>query len=387
MVAMRRKDRQVSDEEAMAYLKAAEYGVLSTVGPDGEPYGVPLTYAVEEDGKGLVFHCARDGYKLACFAANPRAHFVAVQETNVLPEEFSIEYKSVMVSGLLEEIEDREEKVRCAQVVGDKYSTISSEEYANRAADKIRVFRLNIEHISGKRLVKAGEPGMGYKKGEQGYCERGKGQPFPLSSFGGIGGRLSPFAFRETGISHRILCAGRMIGLFFKKDERQRWGYGFFGAAGVAVALIQAKIAQALVAGEQFQPGRRTAFFQFLKQTGAKAVSLALGMDHQFSDQQRIPPQSTSNGPYNPPARINCLQEHAVPELFSHFLKRLHEGRNGKVVEQPCLTLIRQPLQLQYCLQVRFLSLNDTVGRKHLQTGHWKSFWRRMEDKRGLLCL
>ena len=180
MVAMRRKDRQVSDEEAMAYLKAAEYvlvllagaalaaaeyGVLSTVGPDGEPYGVPLTYAVEEDGKGLVFHCARDGYKLACFGANPRAHFVAVQETNVLPEEFSIEYKSVMVSGLLEEIEDREEKVRCAQVVGDKYSTISSEEYANRAADKIRVFRLNIEHISGKRLVKAGEPGMGYKKG------------------------------------------------------------------------------------------------------------------------------------------------------------------------------------------------------------------------------
>ena len=101
MVAMRRKDRQVSDEEAMAYLKAAEYGVLSTVGPDGGPYGVPLTYAVEEDGKGLVFHCARDGYKLACFAANPRAHFVAVQETNVLPEEFSIEYKSVMVSGLL----------------------------------------------------------------------------------------------------------------------------------------------------------------------------------------------------------------------------------------------------------------------------------------------
>ena len=164
MVAMRRKDRQVSDEEAMVYLKAAEYGVLSTVGPDGGPYGVPLTYAVEEDGKGLVFHCARDGYKLACFAANPRAHFVAVQETNVLPEEFSIEYKSVMVSGLLEEIEDREEKVRCAQVVGDKYSTISSEEYANRAADKIRVFRLNIEHISGKRLVKAGEPGMGYKK-------------------------------------------------------------------------------------------------------------------------------------------------------------------------------------------------------------------------------
>lgn len=165
MVAMRRKDRQVPDEEAMEYLKAAVYGVLSTVGPDGEPYGLPLTYAVDGDGKSLVFHCARDGYKLACFAANPRAHFVAVQETNVLPEEFSIEYKSVMVSGRLEEIEDRAEKVRCARVVADKYSTVSSEGYANSAVDKIRVFRLNIESISGKRLVKAGEPGMGYKKG------------------------------------------------------------------------------------------------------------------------------------------------------------------------------------------------------------------------------
>ena len=165
MKAMRRKDRQVSAEVAMEYLKASVYGVLSTVGPDGEPYGIPLTYAVEEGGKSLVFHCARDGYKLDCFAVNPRAHFVAVQETNVLPEEFSIEYKSVMVSGNLEEIEDREEKIRCAQVVGDKYSTISSEGYANRAVDKIRVFRLKIEHISGKRLVKAGEPGMGYKKG------------------------------------------------------------------------------------------------------------------------------------------------------------------------------------------------------------------------------
>lgn len=152
---MRRKDRQVSDEEALAFLKAAEYGVLSTVGPEGEPYGVPLTYALEEDGKSLVFHCAREGRKLACFAANPRAHFVAVESTHVLPEEFSIEYKSVMASGRLEEVEDRDEKIRCAQTVAAKYSTVSGEDYARRAADKIRVFRLRIEELSGKRLAKS----------------------------------------------------------------------------------------------------------------------------------------------------------------------------------------------------------------------------------------
>ena len=164
MAEMRRKDRQASGGEALEYLRTAEYGVLSVVGPEGEPYGVPLTYALEE-GKSLVFHCAREGRKLVCFAANPRAHFVAVASTNVLPEEFSIEFTSVMAEGRLEEIEDRDEKIRCVQIVAAKYSDTSAAGYASRAVDKIRVFRLNIEALSGKRLIKAGEPGMGYKKG------------------------------------------------------------------------------------------------------------------------------------------------------------------------------------------------------------------------------
>ena len=96
-----------------------------------------------------------------------------------------------MVSGLLKLRTAK--SVRCAQVVGDKYSTISSEEYANRAADKIRVFRLNIEHISGKRLVKAGEPGMELQKRVTRILKEEKASLF-LFLLQGIGGRLSPFA-------------------------------------------------------------------------------------------------------------------------------------------------------------------------------------------------
>ena len=100
-----------------------------------------------------------------------------------------------------------------------------------------------------------------------------------------------------------------MRGLFFKKDERQRWGYGFCGAAGVAVALIQAKIAQALVAGEQFQPWRGTVFFQFLEQTGAEAVSLMFWVSHQFSAPQRISTTSTQSGPIKLTFHITRLKE------------------------------------------------------------------------------
>ena len=35
---MRKKERQLGEAETMALLQKGEYGVLSTVGPDGFPY-------------------------------------------------------------------------------------------------------------------------------------------------------------------------------------------------------------------------------------------------------------------------------------------------------------------------------------------------------------
>ena len=62
----RRLDAQNSEE----ILRKGEYGVLSTCGADGQPYGVPLNY-VYEDGK-IYFHCAAEGRKLDNIAVNSR---------------------------------------------------------------------------------------------------------------------------------------------------------------------------------------------------------------------------------------------------------------------------------------------------------------------------
>ena len=40
MRELRRKDRSITNDEAITILNKAEYGVLSTVSPDGKPYGV-----------------------------------------------------------------------------------------------------------------------------------------------------------------------------------------------------------------------------------------------------------------------------------------------------------------------------------------------------------
>ena len=46
---MRRKERLADFQTAERILENAEYGVLSTAGSDGFPYGVPLNFAY--DGK------------------------------------------------------------------------------------------------------------------------------------------------------------------------------------------------------------------------------------------------------------------------------------------------------------------------------------------------
>ncbi|MFO8148864.1 MAG: pyridoxamine 5'-phosphate oxidase family protein [Trueperaceae bacterium] len=95
---MRRSDRQLGDAEARDVLTRGAYGVLSTVGRGGEPYGVPLSYCVL--GGAVYLHCAREGRKLDHLAREPRVSFCVVGATRVIPEEFGTLYESAVVEGV-----------------------------------------------------------------------------------------------------------------------------------------------------------------------------------------------------------------------------------------------------------------------------------------------
>ena len=61
---MRRFKQQISTEECIQILKEQPRGVLSVLGDDDYPYGIPLDHwYCEENGK-LYFHCAKTGHKL-----------------------------------------------------------------------------------------------------------------------------------------------------------------------------------------------------------------------------------------------------------------------------------------------------------------------------------
>ena len=81
---MRRKDRETTEERAYEILKNGEYGILSTIGEDGYPYGVPVNFAVE--GNKIYFHCAPNaGLKLKNVEYSNKVSFCTVQNNRMLP--------------------------------------------------------------------------------------------------------------------------------------------------------------------------------------------------------------------------------------------------------------------------------------------------------------
>ena len=72
---MRRFKQALSPEECIEVLKNEPRGVLSLIGDDGYPYGIPMDHwYCEEDGK-LYFHCAREGHKLDALKACSKASY------------------------------------------------------------------------------------------------------------------------------------------------------------------------------------------------------------------------------------------------------------------------------------------------------------------------
>jgi uncharacterized protein len=147
---MRRKDKAMQDGAIIGLLQNAEYGVLSTVDGNEQPYGVPLNYVLMNNC--IYFHCALEGHKLDNLAANPKVSFCVVGRTKVLPAEFSTEFESVIVFGRASLIEE-EERYQALNALIEKYSPEFVSEgsaYIEKFDSQTKLVRIEIQQVTGK---------------------------------------------------------------------------------------------------------------------------------------------------------------------------------------------------------------------------------------------
>ena len=117
---MRRTSRLLSEAETIGMLQSCTSGVLAVMGDNDYPYAVPLSY-VYQDGK-LFFHLAKAGHKLDSIVKNNKVSFCVIKSDDVIPENFSIQYRSAIVFGRARVLTEDGEKRAALVGLVEKYS-------------------------------------------------------------------------------------------------------------------------------------------------------------------------------------------------------------------------------------------------------------------------
>lgn len=151
---MRRKDRERDADFALAVADKCEWAVISTVTPEGQPYGVPVS--VVREGGFLFFHTAKEGRKIDVLKANPHVWVTCVGDVERAISAFTTGYESAMFEGECTEVTEDREKVRALRLLCEKYTPDNMSVFDDAVAASLArtgVYRIKILSASGKAKV------------------------------------------------------------------------------------------------------------------------------------------------------------------------------------------------------------------------------------------
>ena len=152
---MRRKRQRLSREESEAVLERNSSGVLAVLGDMEYPYAVPLSYVYFDNL--IYFHCARSGHKLDAITAHDKVSFCVIDKDEVVPEEYTTRYRSVIAFGRAKIVADDKEIRMAIEKLAQKYAPDDAEDNRNAAIDRdtprMAIVKIEVEHLSGKEAI------------------------------------------------------------------------------------------------------------------------------------------------------------------------------------------------------------------------------------------
>lgn len=153
---IRRKDRLLPDQQALAVLEKAEFGTLATITPEGEPYAVPLSFVL---WNGVVyFHCATTGEKVDNIAHNPAVCFSVVGGQEPTAEGgYSVYYRSCTVFGTARRVTDEKEFRDSLMALTVKHFPDNLDIFESELESQIKrtaVYAISIDRMTGKSKPK-----------------------------------------------------------------------------------------------------------------------------------------------------------------------------------------------------------------------------------------
>lgn len=155
---MRKANKEIKDQAQIHEILAnAPVGRLGTMGKDGYPIIKPLNFV--HSGEHIYFHSARKGEKIedilrdnrVCFEVDVPLRYVKAKGD---PCRAFYNYRSVILKGRAEIIEDSEEKRSAMKTLMKKYQPEGGYgDFLKEKLDITAIIRIDIEAMTGKEDV------------------------------------------------------------------------------------------------------------------------------------------------------------------------------------------------------------------------------------------
>ena len=149
---MRRLNQQISDAQCLEILKKEKRGVLSLLGDDGYPYGIPLNHFFSEEDNKIYFHCAKEGHKIDAIKNYEKASFCVYDSGYRKDGEWALNINSVIIFGKIRLVTDLEITRKICINLVQKFT--DDEKYLEKALKnalpRVQCLEFEIKHMTGK---------------------------------------------------------------------------------------------------------------------------------------------------------------------------------------------------------------------------------------------
>ena len=149
---MRRSKQAVLEDDCKKILKTEKRGVLSVIGDDGYPYGVPVNFYYDETDGRIYFHGAKEGHKFDAIKSCDKVCFTVWGNDYKKEGDWAWYVTSVIAMGRAELVSDSKLTYEKLRLLGGKYFPSEAEIDATmeRSAARTQLIAMEIEHLTGK---------------------------------------------------------------------------------------------------------------------------------------------------------------------------------------------------------------------------------------------
>lgn len=142
-----------TESEIAEVIQQSEVCYVSMITPEGFPYVVPMNFGFEAGV--LYLHGAKSGKKMEALAQNPNVCVVFSTDhelryqNELVACSWSMKYRSVLVHGMVEMIEDFDAKVAALNIIMRKYAGRDFK-YSAPAVREVQPFKITNARFEGR---------------------------------------------------------------------------------------------------------------------------------------------------------------------------------------------------------------------------------------------